>query len=172
MNFAAPFGQGLAYEAFLRKYGNDEQQRRWSGVHAQVVLSEPQKQLLQSFTREMKVLILAGTWCGDCVNQCPIFAHFAAQNAKIGIHYFDRDDNPELAQEMSICGAPRIPSVLFLSEDGFSCGRVAGTGHFPLIGTSSPANSVPRVRPVSRRRKKHCCRMSCRIGSTNSSGSN
>jgi len=123
VNFAALFGQGLAYEAFLRKYGNDEQQRRWSGVHAQVVLSEPQKQLLQSFTREMKVLILAGTWCGDCVNQCPIFAHFAAQNAKIGIHYFDRDDNPELAQEMSICGAPRVPSVLFLSEDGFSCGR-------------------------------------------------
>lgn len=123
MNFAAMFDQGLTYEAFLRKYGNDEQQRRWNGVHAQVVLSDPQKQLLQSFTREMKVLVLAGTWCGDCVNQCPIFAHFAAQNAKIGIHYFDRDDNPELAQEMSICGAPRVPSVLFLSEDGFPCGR-------------------------------------------------
>ena len=35
----------------------------------------------------------------------------------------DRDDNPDLAKELSICGAPRVPSVLFLSEDNHVCGR-------------------------------------------------
>jgi thiol-disulfide isomerase/thioredoxin len=123
MDFAAKFDQGLSYEAFLAKYGTDEHKRRWNGVHGQVALSDQQRDLLESFHREMKVLVVAGTWCGDCVNQCPIFAHFAAANDKIRIRFFDRDENAELAKELSICGAPRVPSVLFLSEDNFSCGR-------------------------------------------------
>jgi thiol-disulfide isomerase/thioredoxin len=123
MNFAAVFDQGLRYEAFLSKYASDEQRRRWEAVYTHVLLSTDQNRLLAGFRREMKVLVVAGTWCGDCVNQCPIFPHFSKQSEKIGIHYFDRDDNKELAQELSICGAPRVPSVLFLSEDGFPCGR-------------------------------------------------
>jgi thiol-disulfide isomerase/thioredoxin len=123
MDFAATFEQGFSYDAFLQKYGTDEHRRRWSAVHAQVVLSDEQQALLRSFRRELKVLILAGTWCGDCVNQCPIFAHFAAANEKIRIAFFDRDASAELAKELSICGAPRVPSLLFLSEDGFACGR-------------------------------------------------
>jgi len=123
MNFAEVFNQGLRYEAFLSKYGSAEQRRRWEGVYSKVQLSTDQKRLLASFVREMKVLVVAGTWCGDCVNQCPIFQHFAAQNDKIRIHYFDRDDNRQLAEELSMCGAPRVPAVLFLSEDGFPCGR-------------------------------------------------
>jgi thiol-disulfide isomerase/thioredoxin len=123
MNFAAAFDKGLRYEAFLAKYASDEQRRRWEGVYSNVLLSTKQRQLLAGFKREMKIIVLAGTWCGDCVNQCPIFPHFAAENEKVGIHFFDRDDNKELAQELSICGAPRVPSLLFLSEDGFPCGR-------------------------------------------------
>jgi thiol-disulfide isomerase/thioredoxin len=123
MDFAATFEQGLSYDAFLQKYGTDEHRRRWNAVHAQAVLSDEQQALLRSFRREMKVLIVAGTWCGDCVNQCPIFAHFAAANEKIQIAFFDRDASAELAKELSICGAPRVPSLLFLSEDGFACGR-------------------------------------------------
>jgi thiol-disulfide isomerase/thioredoxin len=123
MNFAAVFDQGMRYEAFLSKYGSDEQRRRWETVYSHVLLSTDQNRLLASFVREMKVLVVAGTWCGDCVNQCPIFQHFGAQNDKIRIHFFDRDESKELAQELSICGGPRVPSVLFLSEDGFPCGR-------------------------------------------------
>jgi thiol-disulfide isomerase/thioredoxin len=123
MNFAAVFDQGLRYEAFLSKYGTEEQRRRWEGVYTTVALTTDQNRLLAGFVREMKVLVVAGTWCGDCVNQCPIFQHIAALNDRIRIHYFDRDDNKELAQELSICGGPRVPSVLFLSEDGHPCGR-------------------------------------------------
>lgn len=123
MNFASIFDKGLRYDAFLSKYGTEEHKRRWAAIHSQVQLSPTQKQLLAGFTREMKVLVVAGTWCGDCVNQCPIFQHFAAQNDKIRIHYFDRDENKDLAEALSICGGPRVPSILFLSEDGFPCGR-------------------------------------------------
>src|ERR1700733_12278227 len=112
MDFAAKFDEGLSYEAFLAKFGNDEQKRRWNGVHGQVSLTDEQRALLKSFCREGKGLVVAGTWCGACVNQCPIFAHFAAESDKIRIRYFDRDASADLAKELSICGAPRVPSLL------------------------------------------------------------
>jgi thiol-disulfide isomerase/thioredoxin len=123
MDFPAHFEQGLNYDAFLAKFGTDEHKRRWKAVYVQVALSEQQVVLLRSFRREMKVLVVAGTWCGDCVNQCPIFAHFAAANEKIRIRFFDRDASADLAKELAMCGAPRVPSLLFLSEDNFPCGR-------------------------------------------------
>src|SRR5690606_9435480 len=78
---------------------------------------------LQSFRRRMNVLVVAGAWCGDCVNQCPIFDRFAAENENIHIRYFDRDEHPDLAEELSMCGGNRVPAVQFLSEDGQPCGR-------------------------------------------------
>ena len=122
MNFDAWFERGMAYEAFLSKYADDEQRRRWGALHSQITLTAGQKELLHGFRRLMKVFVVAGTWCGDCVDQCPIFAHFAAENDRIQLRFFDRDDCADLARELSICGAPRVPSVLFLSEDNFACG--------------------------------------------------
>jgi len=122
-DFSAKFDEGMSYRDFLSTYGTEEHQRRWEAVHQQVQLTESQRELLSGFVREMKVLCLAGTWCGDCVNQCPIFDHFSAVNSRIVVRFFDRDAHPELAAELSICGAPRVPAVVFLSEDGFPCGR-------------------------------------------------
>ena len=123
MNFGTTFDQGLGYEQFLDRYATAEQRRRWDAVHAQVRLSPAQQELLASFTRQMKVLVVAGAWCGDCIEQCPIFAHIEGANATIQIRYFDRDENEGLADELSICGGRRVPSVLFLSEDDHPCGR-------------------------------------------------
>jgi len=123
MDFAAKFDEGLSYQDFLTTYGTDEQQRRWAAVHEQIALTPEQRSLLAGFTRSMKVLCLAGAWCGDCVNQCPIFDHFALVSPQLQVRYFDRDAHPELGADLALCGAPRVPSLLFLSEDGYPCGR-------------------------------------------------
>jgi hypothetical protein len=123
MDLAAKFEAGLTYDAFLQKYGNDDQKGRWAKFHAAVKLQPAQIELLKSFTREMKVFVLAGAWCGDCVNQCPIFDHFAAVTPTIQMRYFDRDQTPDLAERLSICGGARVPAVLFVSEDNFACGQ-------------------------------------------------
>jgi len=123
LDFAAKFSAGLPYAAFLSEHGTEEHRRRWSELHARVKLTAEQKTLVASFKREMQVLCLAGAWCGDCVNQCPIFEHFAAVNPNILIHYFDRDTHPELAAELKVCGGARVPVVVFLSEDGFEVAR-------------------------------------------------
>jgi thiol-disulfide isomerase/thioredoxin len=123
MDYAAKFETGLTYSDFLTRYADEEQRRRWDDFCASVVLSDHQRALLAGFVREMKVLVLAGTWCGDCVNQCPIFEHFAQITEVLRIRYFDRDDNSDLSGELQTCGAPRVPAIVFLSEDGQVCGR-------------------------------------------------
>jgi hypothetical protein len=123
MNYQSKFETGLSYADFLQKHGTVDQQNRWGAALGAVQLSETQIELLKSFQREMKIMVLAGAWCGDCVNQCPIFERFAVENSKIQIHYFDRDEHPDLGEELKTCGAYRVPSVLFLSEDWFVCGR-------------------------------------------------
>lgn len=117
MDYASIFAQGLPYHDFLAKHGNDQQREKWAAMHAQIQLSEEQQKLLGTFKREMPVLVLAGAWCGDCVDQCPIFEHFASAAPVIRLHYFDRDQAVEFAPLVKICGGARVPAVLFLSED-------------------------------------------------------
>lgn len=116
-DFAAKYPHGLKYNAFLERYGTDEHRRRWAGVKERVNLKPQQRELLSGFVREMKVLCLAGAWCGDCVNQCPIFETFAEVSPRLAIHYFDRDEHSDLKSALQICGGDRVPVVVFLSED-------------------------------------------------------
>lgn len=124
MDFGAKFAVGLSYHDFLEKHGTEEQRRKWANVHAAIKLTPAQQTLLAGFVREMKVLCLAGAWCGDCIEQCPIFDHFAAaSNGKIQLRFFDRDAHADLAAELPICGGARVPVTLFLSEDGQQISR-------------------------------------------------
>ena len=71
MNFNAKFADGLPYAGFLEKYATPDQKQRWKAVYDQVRLTDAQIQLLRGFVREMKVLVTAGAWCGDCVEPVP-----------------------------------------------------------------------------------------------------
>jgi hypothetical protein len=117
LNFGAKFADGLKYDDFLAKHGTEEHRRRWAGVRERVRLTPAQRELLAGFKREMKVLCLAGAWCGDCVNQCPIFGVFAEASPKLEIRYFDRDVHADLQADLQICGGNRVPVLVFLSED-------------------------------------------------------
>ena len=114
---------GLPYADFLNKYGKDTDKARWQQLHAQITLTEAQKTLLKSFQRAMPVLCLAGAWCGDCVNQCPIFEHFAAVTPTIQTRYLDRDEHADVQQALQICGGNRVPVVVFFTEDGTEVAR-------------------------------------------------
>jgi hypothetical protein len=123
MNLAEKFSQGLAYADFLGRYASEGQKQRWQQVKEQVALTPAQRQLLVTFQRRMNVLCLAGAWCGDCINQCPIFEHFAEAAAVIQVRYLDRDDHADVQRELQINGGNRVPVLAFLSEDGFEVAR-------------------------------------------------
>lgn len=117
MDIRPKFAAALTYDQFLRTFGTPEQQARWRRVYEQVVLSEAQRQVLSGMTRQVHVLCMAGAWCGDCVEQCPIFARFSEAAPALQIRFVDRDADTELRDAWTICGAPRVPQVRFYDED-------------------------------------------------------
>jgi hypothetical protein len=123
MNLFEEFKQGLAYDDFLARYANEGQKERWRKMREQVVLTSAQRGLLAGFSRKMNVLCLAGAWCGDCINQCPIFEHFAEAAPVISVRYLDGDQHADVQRELQINGGNRVPVVVFLSEDGLEVGR-------------------------------------------------
>lgn len=114
------FETGLGYNDFLAKYGTDQHRQRWLLNYEATRLTDAQKQLLGTFRRQMKVLCLSGTWCGDCASQCPAFERIiqAAPAGLIDLRYIDRDAaGPELGPVVRVNGGQRVPVVIFLSED-------------------------------------------------------
>ncbi|MGD1276535.1 MAG: thioredoxin family protein [Tepidisphaeraceae bacterium] len=115
------FAVALPYDRYVQT-GTDEQQRRWKQVYDAAALTDAQKQLVGGFVREMKLLIVSGIWCGDCVQQCPLIARIAQANvAKIALRLLDRDQHRDLSQWVRVNGGDRVPVALFLAEDFEFC---------------------------------------------------
>jgi hypothetical protein len=123
MNLFDKYRQGLTYSEFLSHYANPGDAQDWRQILDRVRLTESQRDLLQLFTRRMPVLCLAGAWCGDCRNQCPIFERFAAVNNLIQVRFLDRDDHADAQEQLQINGGNRVPVLVFFSEDGFETAR-------------------------------------------------
>lgn len=117
MDWSSAFDEALPYAAFLDRYATPEQRRRWDAMHGRVTLSAEQSGLLGGFVRRMPALVLNGAWCGDCINQCPIFHHFAAASKAIELRFLDRDARDDAKAALMVNGGNRVPIVVFLSED-------------------------------------------------------
>lgn len=95
----------------------------WDASYAAIALTERQRALVRSFERRINVLVISGTWCGDCVQQCPMLARIAETHPAsplggpgIDLRYVDRDTHLPFAGRFQICGGHRVPTVLFFSE--------------------------------------------------------
>jgi hypothetical protein len=123
MDWSSIFNDALPFRAFLDRYATTEQRNRWNAMHERVHLTEEQQFLLDGFTRRLPVLCLCGAWCGDCINQCPIFDHIAQAARVIELRFLDRDARSEVADALAINGGRRVPVVVFLSEDFLEVSR-------------------------------------------------
>lgn len=123
MDWSQVFAESLPYTAFLDQYAKPEHRSRWDAMHARIALTDSQKTLLGGFKRRMPVLVLNGAWCGDCINQCPIFDHFANVASSIELRFLDRDAREDVRAMLAINGGHRVPVVVFLSEDFQEVGR-------------------------------------------------
>ncbi len=114
---ASEFDSALEYGAYLDS-GKDHEREAFGKVFEQAQLTPAQRELLSSFNREMRVIVLSGMWCGDCVAQVPLIARIAEANAsKILVRYADRDEHAELSAAFKINEGNRVPTVVFMAED-------------------------------------------------------
>jgi len=116
------FAVAQPYEKYLST-GTERQQEKWSAHREAVVLSDRQRELLTSFNRSMRVLVVTGIWCGDCARQCPIVAAIGDASRVLDVRFLDNQAIPEVRDELRIHGASRVPVAVTLSEDFFEVGR-------------------------------------------------
>lgn len=121
----AHFTSALPYDAYVAS-GSADQQQSWRASHARVSLTPRQRGLVEAFERRVNILVLSGTWCGDCVQQCPMLDHLArvkpapessADAPGVDLRFADRDTHHELSQALMICGGRRVPTAIFMNED-------------------------------------------------------
>jgi len=111
------FEQAHAYDAYVAT-GTDAQKDGWQKIYDQARLTDEQVKLVGAFTRQMKVLVSSGVWCGDCVQQIPLLEKIAeASNGTIDLRIVDRDEHSDLAEQIQICGGMRVPVAIFMAED-------------------------------------------------------
>lgn len=113
-----------SYEAYLS--GSDtERASRWGSLAERIpALAGAETARLNGTDRELNVLLVSGVWCGDCVRQGPMIRQIVDACADgVSLRVIDRDQNPELRDEVRILGAARVPVVVFLSEDFHEVGR-------------------------------------------------
>lgn len=109
---------GLSYQDFLSRHGSPGDINNWADVNQSISLSDAQAALLNSFSRQLHVVCIAGAWCGDCVRQGPILNHIASASDRIHLVFIDRDALAEEFQTTwTVCGGLRVPQVLFFNED-------------------------------------------------------
>lgn len=111
------FDAGQSFDEHVDS-GTPEHAERWREMYEKLALTDAQRALVGSFERTMHVLVSSGTWCGDCVAQCPMMAHIAQANQdKIALRFVDRDAHADFAQKIIINMAPRVPTAVFMAED-------------------------------------------------------
>lgn len=113
----AHFEAGLPYDRYVAS-GRPHEQANWTAFRSRVELTAAQGATLAGISRRIHALCISGTWCGDCVQQCPMFDAIAgAAPERIHLRFVDRDRHADLADRVMICGGRRVPVLLLLNED-------------------------------------------------------
>lgn len=121
-DYRSAFEAGLPYDRYVAA-GKPHEVENWNGFHARVQLTPAQQALLASFTRRINLLCISGTWCGDCVQQCPMLDHIAkGAPGVIELKFLERDAHMAFAEHFKICSGVRVPVMIFLNEDFDFCG--------------------------------------------------
>jgi len=120
--FRDHFDKGLAYDAYVAT-GKEQHRARWREMEPKIALDAGQRARLAALDRRVNLLVLSGTWCGDCVRQVPILRRIEEASPAVTLRILDRDANPELRDELRLSGAAKVPVAVFLNEDFFEVSR-------------------------------------------------
>ncbi len=116
------FEQGLGYDAYVAT-ARPEHQARWRDALESVRLTVAERARISGLNRPVNLLVLSGTWCGDCFRQVPILRRIEEAAPALRLRILDRDAHPELRDQLRLCGAAKVPVAVYLTEDFFELSR-------------------------------------------------
>jgi len=113
------FARGMSYADFVASGEAEGHRGPWDQRYEQLALDPAQLSLINGFQREMHVLCMTGTWCGDCALQGASLARIAEANPeKIHLRYIPRrEDFAEVVAALRLNAGFRVPMTVFMAED-------------------------------------------------------
>ena len=113
------FERALSYRDFVALGEPEGHRPPWDERYGQLALTAEQEALVKSFTRQIHVLCLTGTWCGDCALQGSAMARIAEAGLdKIQLRFLQRsEEHADLIVKSSINAGFRVPVSWFMAED-------------------------------------------------------
>lgn len=112
------FDHASSYADFVAAGEAEGHRPAWDQRYGQLELSADQRTLVAGFTREMKVLCLTGTWCGDCALQGAAMQRIAEANDRIDLRFILRsEEHADLIVPNQINAGFRVPVTWFMAED-------------------------------------------------------
>jgi hypothetical protein len=113
------FEQGVDYADFVTSGEPDGHRPKWDERYGQLELDDEQRALVASFERDMHVLCLTGTWCGDCALQGSALQRIAEGNPeRIRLRFVARtEEHADLIVPSQINAGFRVPVTFFMAED-------------------------------------------------------
>ncbi|HMO17318.1 MAG TPA: thioredoxin family protein [Oligoflexia bacterium] len=114
--FCKWFNNALSYQEYLNESPQPHKDK-WENSFNKLMLSKEQISLIKSFERRLNILVLSGSWCGDCVRQGPMLEIISRESNLFDLRFIDNRSSPEFGNELRINGAEKVPVAVFLSED-------------------------------------------------------
>ncbi len=113
------FDQGMTYVQFLALAEPLGHRPTWDERHGRLALAPAAEAMVKGFARDMNVLCLTGTWCGDCALQGSAMSRIAEANPRrIALRFLQRtDEHADLITRCAINGGFRVPMTWFMAED-------------------------------------------------------
>jgi hypothetical protein len=113
------FDDAMTYESFVASGEADGHRPPWDERYAQLALTDSETALVRGFDRDMKVLCLTGTWCGDCALQGAAMQRLAEANPeRIALRFLPRaEPHADLIVPNQINAGFRVPVTWFMAED-------------------------------------------------------
>lgn len=151
------FEEAMTYEAYTALADSLGQRATWDQRYAMLELNDEQRELVQSFKRDIRVLCLTGTWCGDCALQGAAFQRIAEANPKrIHLRFLQREDqHADLIVPNQINQGFRVPITWFMAEDFEPASRFGDrtlsryrSMARKALGDAAPVVELPPADPV------------------------
>ncbi len=114
------------FDSYLKE-GDSSHYTRWlDAIDRTPNLNDQDKDRVQGYNRILNILVYSGIWCGDCVRQVPIIQKIAdVAGDLVNVRIIEREESPELMEELRLVGAHRVPVTVFLTEDFWEIGRTS-----------------------------------------------
>ncbi|MHA2066945.1 MAG: thioredoxin family protein [Candidatus Thorarchaeota archaeon] len=111
----ADWDSAVEYDAFLKNARENVELMK--ARYADLMLSEPEQDVLGSIQNEIRILVIGTDRCDDSAGNIPVLARMAALSPKLRLRILDSDKNAKLHQQYTVNGKRKTPFVLFLSEE-------------------------------------------------------